>query len=878
MKQTKKERRGNTWYKEKAGKIKLLLAGVIGIAAAIWILYYYVHFISYDEYKQYLSTYSYEEGVEFTSVYESESSVKGMDLAEENTNLKLYVNSKTGEIAIYDKRNKETIYSNPLDADEDFVANETNKNYLKSQIIVEYFNKSRAMGIYDTYSMAVARGQIKLEKIRDGIRFVYDLGDYSKASTGIVPVFITEEKLEEIKGKVSEGDATALGRYYMKSGRPDGMLELNGASRKNQRTIKKIEELLAGAGFTEEDYGAMMELAGEEVEESISFLIPLEYRLEEDGLRVSIPAKGIKEYGQGKIFRIQLLRYLGAPGEEEKGYMVVPNGAGSLIYFNNGKYHTADYSQYTYEIDPLAASPTKLENTEKVRLGLYGICRENSSILATIEDGAALSYITAGVSGRFSSYNYAYTTFVVRGYDILSMFGTTGREADLPVVVKDMYDTNFSMKYSFLTKEYKGYDGLANYYRERLIAKGTLTPNVQAENTQTEDIPFYYDVIGGIKKTKHLMGSKYLGTEAITTFEEAGKISDDLFKNGIQNQVMNYQGWFNGGYYHDVANKISILKKLGGKKGLEALSKKVEDNGGTFFGDAAFQRVSYVSKRYNKNYETSKYYGAGYIAYSAGIDPTSFRNMYHGGYLEKGELLLSPKFLPRYVDSFLNKIDKINISGISLRDLGNELHSDHKRSEVLHREDALDIVTEQLARLGNSGKKLLVSGGNEYVFAFTKDIVNVPLKGNDYFIIDEHIPLLQMILHGSINYSGGHINYNNDIDESNLILTLLEYGASPHYVFTWDSANEMKYTGLNTNYSTGYDIWKEQAVSLYHKINGELSKVSGEAIVKHEILESGVRKVTYSNGIIFYLNYSERTIEEDGYQIEPKQYVVGKES
>jgi len=214
------------------------------------------------------------------------------------------------------------------------------------------------------------------------------------------------------------------------------------------------------------------------------------------------------------------------------------------------------------------------------------------------------------------------------------------------------------------------------------------------------------------------------------------------------------------------------------------------------------------------------------------------------------------------VDSFLNKIDKINISGISLRDLGNELHSDHKRSEVFHREDALDIVTEQLARLSNSGKKLLVSGGNEYVFAFTKDIVNVPLKGNDYFIIDEHIPLLQMILHGSINYSGGHINYNNDMDESNLILTLLEYGASPHYVFTWDSANEMKYTGLNTNYSTGYDIWKEQAVSLYHKINTELSKVSAEVIVKHEILESGVRKVTYSNGIIFYLNYSERTIEE----------------
>ena len=95
----------------------------------------------------------------------------------------------------------------------------------------------------------------------------------------------------------------------------------------------------------------------------ISFLIPLEYRLSEDGVEVSIPMKGVEENGGGTIFRIQMLRYLGSAGTDEDGYMLVPNGSGSLIYFNNGKTTAANYSEYIYGIDPLAAEYVVMENT-----------------------------------------------------------------------------------------------------------------------------------------------------------------------------------------------------------------------------------------------------------------------------------------------------------------------------------------------------------------------------------------------------------------------------------------------------------------------------------------------------------------------------------
>lgn len=855
--------------KKAINKIGLYIFGIAVLVVVVWFAYIFIRYKSYNEYKKYLKSYDYEEGAEFEAIPEDKPSVANMVLVAENENLKLYTNTETAEVAIYDKRNKKTVYSNPVNADEDPIANETNKNYLKSQFIVNYFNKSRAAGVYDSYSMSVARGQIKAEKIRDGIRYIYDVGDHSTTSTGIVPIFFTPEKMEEVMSKLPEADATTLRRYYIDSKNKPGLLELNGVAQKNKKTIQKIQGYLEQIGFTEEEYYEQMEIAGVERPEQISFIIPLEYRLENDGVVVSIPTGKIQEFGEAKIYHIQLLRYMGAPGQDEKGYMVVPNGSGSIINFNNGKITAADYNQYIYDLDPLADSITQTEYTEKARLELFGICREDSSILVTIEEGATLANITAGVSGRYSTYNYAYPSFMLRTYDILSIFGSTGDGADLPIVVKDIYDVNIKVKYTLLTEEYAGYSGLANYYRQRLIDEGILT--VKNANG---DIPFYYDIIGGVKKTSFFMGTQYLSVSPITTFDEAGQISDDLLAAGIKNQVMNYQGWFNGGYYHDVTDKIKVIRKLGGKSGLEKLNKKVKENGGSLYADVALQHVTYISKRYSSYNETSRYYGAGYYAYFANVNPATFVKLSPLGYQETGYYLISPKFLPRYIDGLVKGINKLDIGGLSLRDLGDALHSDHKRTNVINREEALDVVLAQFDKIQDTGKDLLISGGNSYSFKYATDIINVPLSDNQFFIIDESIPLYQMIIHGCIDYSGGLINFYDDIDRSELTLKLIEYGASPHYVFTNESANDMKYTGLHKYYSANYDLWREEAIRMYKMVNEVLSKVSGETMINYEIVQKGVKKVTYSNGTVIYVNYLTEDVSVDGITIPAKGYTT----
>lgn len=843
-----------------------IIAAVILIFLARWLIRYYF----YNGYQNELSSYSYEEGGEFQAISETKSDVADMVLAAENDTLKLYVNTSSGAVAVVDKRNGNITYSNPTDADEDSIASGTNKAYLKSQLIVDYFNTTRTQGTFDSYSYCAERGQLEVESIANGVRFLYTMGDLS-SETGIVPRYISADTLEKVMERMSEEGSTFTRKKYTESKVADNYYELLESAVKGASQLRKLNNYFTEAGFTEEEYIAEMEGSGVEGLIPISFEIPLEYRLNGDAVDVSIPLSEVKENGGGSIFRIQMLRYFGAAGTEEEGYMLVPNGSGSLINFNNGKTGTSPYSEYVYGLDPLSAEYTVRENTTDTKLALYGIFRKDSAVFATIEDGASYALLSAYVSGKVNEYNFVYPTFVVRGNDKLSMFGTTGNEADIPIVETNHYDANLTVKYTMLTEENADYSSAANYYRDRLVREGKLT----AEETTGDDLKFYYDVLGGVGMTKFFLGTQYQGMYAMTTFEEAEDIYTDLYDSGITKQVMNFQGWMNRGYYHDVANKIKIPHALGGKSDLEALSSRMAADGNTFYADVAFQKVTFISKRYSYGNETSRYYGAGYVAEFGLVNPATLRQTSGLGYEENHYYLISPKFLHRYTDAFVKKIGKYDIGGISLRDLGNELHSDKKRTHIIDREAALDVVTAALGDMKNTGKNILLNAGNDYAFGYADDMINVPLSSNDYYIIDETVPFYEMLIHGYIDYAGSVINLSDTYEKSDIVLNLVENGAAPHFMFSWENSSDIKTTALNRFYSTFYENWKDDAVAIYNEVNGALKYVTGAAMIKHETLDSGVKAVTYSNGVVIYINTGNSDKTVNGVTVPAKGYLVG---
>ena len=84
----------------------------------------------------------------------------------------------------------------------------------------------------------------------------------------------------------------------------------------------------------------------------------------------------------------------------------------------------------------------------------------------------------------------------------------------------------------------------------------------------------------------------------------------------------------------------------------------------------------------------------------------------------------------------------------------------------------------------------------------------------------------------------------------------------------------MKYSALNVLYTTQYHTWLADAVDIYQRTNEVLKNVENSTITGHEILSSGIRKVTYDNGVVIYINYSNSEITADGKTIPAKSCQV----
>lgn len=847
---------------KKRRKKRLIIIVVVALlviisASALNIIFRY---FKYDEYKKYEVKSKTEKGERFVAVNEDKPDVEGMVLVSENDNLKLYTNLETTEIAVYNKNDGSITYSNPQDRDT-HTGTGINASNLSSTLAVTYYNKAGNVATINNYDMSIKNGQFETESIKDGIRYIYTLADEDSIAS-IVPYYISEDGLNKVMEKSSDYDArTVKGKYKLEN----GTYVLNDSAKKSKVGMEKLNKIFEKAGYTEEDYAKDME--GHEEDESLSITIPLEYRLTDKGLEATVKAADIEEHGNVYISQIDVLQFFGAASNKAQGYILVPDGSGALINLNSGNQATA-YNQAIYDIDPVAQNYVVIEETECARLPIFGIKADDNAIFARITAGDAIASVNADVAGKLNNYNYAYASFNVREKELLNMFGVQGSKSDIPVVEKSLYKIDLSVSYSFLTKDDASYSGMARTYRKQLIDEGILK-----ETNQSESVPLYLDIIGGVEQKKHIMGIPYEGVCVMTTYDEASEIVDNLYDSDITNLRLNYQGWFNGGIYHDVADKIKLIGSVGSKSDLESLNKKLEDKGGKLFMDVAFQKVSHESKRFTSVLEASKYY-SGYVVELGATDPSTVRQTSNlEWYDEMIYYMISPKFLNRYVDKFASKITKYDVSGINLTDLGSVLTSDKKRSELINRQQAENIVIGQYEKLAETKKNLMETGGNEYSLKYVSDIIDAPTSYSAYYIIDEQVPFYEMVIHGSISYSGEAFNLMDDDLDDDFVLNCIEYGIAPRFTLSYKDPSKMKYTSSADKYSVLYTTWLDKAKEMYGNINEALKDVDGSAMINHEKLDNGLIKVDYENGKTIYINKTSQDITVDGNTVKAKNYL-----
>ena len=856
-------------------KIILALVALVVVCVAAYVIHYLVKYTFYDEYKKYVNAYDeYEEGTEFVGKTDDLAPAEGFVLAAQNESFGLYVNEETCVVVLHDRKNNQYFSTNPLNLGtkaEEGTNSDMNYYNLQSQLIATYYIEGNAEAVqtFNSYEFCVnvdlrdgEAPRYKLEGLKDGLRIIYTMQSSSN-DTGMVPLYLSNERYEELLQKMQETDQKLVTNFrgkYIDSETHEGFKELPEVTRKSLFQISRLEACLEAIGYTYDDYKRDMEEAGAEAVVPNGLTVPLEYRLTADGMEVSVPTTKIEESGDARIYELTVLPFFNAERNDgSDGYFLVPNGSGALINFNNGLMASnSTYSEFVYGQDLLDVDRTQEDITEDVKLPLYGIQKEDSTMLITIDDGETLAQINAMVSGVLNYYNYIYTRYRLRHTENVMVAGSAD---PMPVLEKDMYAAYLVQSYHILpdTEEYDGYSGMAKYYREMLFddeADAKIT-------NEPEDIKLYLDILGAVKRESSFIGFKYDEVFAMTTFEQAEEMIAKLQEQSVHNLIVNYQGWMNGGYYHDLIDDIKVIRKLGGKKGLASLKEKLEASGGLLYGDMSVQQVTFAEDDFNYTAESSRYYGKGYSVSFGKLSPTTYSRTASLGYIENLYDLLSPKYLPRYIEPMLEEMQKVEVSGISFRDLGNVLYSDKKRKEFITREMAKDIVLAMIEKADEAQEHLMFNNALSYTLPYADDILNVTFYKNSYVYVNEEVPFYQMVIHGYIDYCGKSYNLTKNLSMAEECLEMIENGANPHFTFTWEDSSELKYTGLNNYFSTTFDVWYEDAVEMYTKVNAVLSPVANATMDRHEITETGAI-VTYGNGVEIAIDKTSGTVTVTG--------------
>lgn len=796
----------------------------------------------------------------------------------ESDKLLFELDSQTTYFKITSKGNGHIWYSNPQEAANDTIALTTEKNKLRSTLLLTYSNKNGVDTQLDNYAFSIEHQIYQIEEGKDYIKIYYSVGNVEKEY--VIPAVMEEDRMLAILNAVSGNDRVLITDYYKKYdinklGKKDNreeLLERYPSLEENvlytlrdttkENIKKKLEGIFEAAGYTYEEYlEDRVKDTAIKVTDKPVFNISVIYRLVGDELQVEVPFDEI-EYKDGyPIYYLSILPYFGAAGVNENGYILVPEEGGGLIHFNNGKLAQSSYYADMYGWDK-ALDREAIVHETGTSFNAFGIAYSDASYLCILDNGAPYASIRADISGRSNSYNYVNAVYNMvhrEQYEVSDQFNGNFYvyEPGLPVGEKIL------QRYRFVDSG--SYVDMASAYREYLLDKYG-EDFAKKEDTQT---PVVIEIIGAVDKIGQVLGvpvSKPLG---LTTFAEAQSIITELAADGLTNMSVKLTGWMNGGVKQKILKSVRIVSKLGSKKDLKNLIARANElgikvyldgvtsyaydssllNGFFVFNDAA----RFVSK------EKAELYKYSTVTFGKRFDlPTYY--------------LLKPTLINKMVDNLAGAATSYS-AGVSFADLGSELSSDFNRNEPVSRQQAMENQIAKFKELQDKNIPLMFNTGNDYSLAYSSIITNMKLSGASYSIIDRAVPFYQLAIHGYVNYSGEPLNLARN--ENFELLRTAEYGAGLAFTLMDESPFSLQNTLYTKYFGAEYSSWRDRLVAIYSRYNSQLGHVFKQKMINHRYFDNGLTCTTYEDGTKVYVNYAYEDMQTDeGRTVPARDYIV----
>lgn len=798
---------------------------------------------------------------------------EGFEAVLENEKYSLFFNQKDGQIALCSKNNGSIIYSNPSEQEimNENMLNGASKDALRAQFEIEYYDGNGNIYNSDSYNDSIVYGNLSYSVENDILSVFYKLG---KDEVGIsdVPQQISATRFERFLNKLSQEEAKELKSQYKKvtiKGKDENLKknyiekypniendDIYYLQYSSTRILEKVYNLFAAAHYTADDLKFDNEENRVKTEntQNLHITVVLHYTLEENGLRVGFNGDEISVSGDAVVSKINLLPYFGCGSQEDSGYIMVPDGSGALMYFNNQK-NDYTFSMKVYGKDSAFSNESAYVIDKKLSLPLFGIKKNGESFISIITNGEAFATVNAATSGTNNSFNYAYSEFLINASDTVML--AKGSEA--VTIEKQTYKGEFAVEYRMT--EQKNYIGMAESYREYLLDKSQLI------DKETQQITLI-DIICGATVQKNILGITFPSIETLTTYTQAKDILLDLQNYNVKSLAVRLEGWFNGGIEQQYISKIKLLKELGGEKGFAGLTSYCSQQNIPFFAEIGINHIKAEGNGFSK----SKMNIRGISGDTVVLYQYDYVNRYRK-FNNKSISQLTPAYFTSTAEKLIELTNDYSDFGILLNDISSVLYSDFSEKHYFTRQDSKYAVEEALDIL--SKKMLSASNPNSYALKNLSLVTDLPLSSSYYKCCDESIPFYQAVIHGYISYTCDSLNYTDDYRTQ--LLNAVEYGSGLQYTVTADSTSKFKNTEYNYLINGDYEDWKELIKTDSERAYSILSEVAECSIISHGKLSENLYYTGYSNGSVVYVNYDDEDAMADGITVKGKDFCIVRE-
>jgi len=548
---------------------------------------------------------------------------------------------------------------------------------------------------------------------------------------------------------------------------------------------------------------------------------------------------------------------------EIPGYVMVPDGPGSLIRFSDYSVALKRYQASIYGKDLAKDTNSSFQESgqfvpfKSPSMPVYGIAhgKRQAAFVGYASKGDPYMELVVMPAQNTTLYTFAYPRFVYNS-TFYQIFNKAGEGYFTLANPQNKFDIRFH--YDFLSGSGEtgypaDYVGMARRYRDFLLGEGVLKNQVHSY----EDIPMQVDFIMSDLK-KAVLGHEHV---IMTTADQVQFILEKLSDQGILSMNAGLYGWQKNGYTSGKPWQTNWYYRIGRRRNFQELldfgySKEI---------DISFAQdyLNIHSKQVFPANNAVKHQNSWFLQRNISED-VPFRTFYYA----------SPEKSTEWFENQVADLKNLGIRSHTIDGISKTLLSDHGRRS-LSVEDTLKIYQNSLA---DSKDDLLLNlvTPNQYLWSYTDRYLQAPMFHSQHLIQTDTVPFLQLVLNGTMEIYGPYGNFS--FSDQKDVLRLIDYNTYPTYVLTYEPAHYLSTTNSMSFYSTGYTQYTDLMESVYSQVNEALSQVIDAIWIDRVVLENGLIKNTYSNGIEIYINYSKQSVLPEGLKenIPPLSFHVEK--